>query len=232
MHSVEQQHIMLALRDNRLFSLIAPTHHAAMASIAQRRAVPDKTTIVRKGETGDEMFALVSGRVVMTSLSPEGKELTLGYLGAGDIFGEIALLDGGPRTANVTAIEPCELLVFRRKVFLQFLRECPDVAINFLTLLASRLRNTDQTLEDSSLRQLPCRLARRLINLATDFGHATLGGVKIPIRLSQQDIGNMTGATRESVNRQLRDWEGRGVIALEQGYITIVDRARLASFAD
>lgn len=232
MHNVEQQHIMLALRENRLFRLIAPTHHGALANVAQRRVIPDKTTIVRKGETGDEMFALVRGRVVMTSLSPEGKELTLGYLGAGDIFGEIAMLDGGPRTANVTAIEPCEVLAFRRNAFLQFLRECPDVAINFLTLLASRLRNTDQTLEDTSLRQLPCRLARRLINLASDFGHATMGGVKIPIRLSQQDIGNMTGATRESVNRQLREWEGRGVIALEQGYITIVDHARLSSLAE
>lgn len=232
MNNVEQRHIMLTLRENRLFSVIAPDHLGAFANVAQRHRVPAGTVILRKGETGDDMCALARGRVVVTSLSPEGKELTLGYLGAGEIFGEIALLDGGPRTATVTAIEACEVLSFRRDEFLQVLRDVPDVAIKFLGLLAARLRETDQTLEDSSLRQLPCRLARRLIHLASGFGQPTLGGVKIPIKLSQQDIGNMTGATRESINRQLREWENHGLIASEQGYITIVDHARLSAFAD
>lgn len=232
MNSIEQQHIVLALRDNRLFNLIASDYLCALAKVAQRRTITEGTAILRKGETGDEMYALTAGRVIVTSISPEGKELTLGYLGAGEIFGEVSILDRGPRTATVTAIEPCEILAVRRDNFLQFLRECPEVGINFLTLLAARLRDTNQTLEDSSLRQLPCRLARKLINLASGFGHTTINGVKIPIKLSQQDIGNMTGATRESINRQLRDWENRGLIASEQGYITILDPTRLSAFAD
>lgn len=232
MNNIELHHIVLALRDNRMFKLIASDYLGALAKLAQRRRIGAGGVILRKGETGDEMYALTEGRVVVTSISSEGKEYTLGYLGAGDIFGEVSILDRGPRTATVTAIEPCEVLAIRRDHFLQFLRECPEVAINFLTLLAARLRETNQILEDSSLRQLPSRLARRLIHLASGFGHATMNGVKIPIKLSQQDLGNMTGATRESINRQLREWESYGMIASEQGYITILDPARLSAFAD
>lgn len=232
MNTTEHQHKTLALRDNRLFERIAAGHLNELATLAQRRMMPERTIIVEKGDAGDEMFAIVSGRVAVTSMAPDGKELILGYLGPGDICGEIAILDAGPRTATVTAIEPCEVLVFRRDGFLRFLHACPDVAVKFLELLAARLRATDQTLEDSTLRQLPTRLARRLLGLAVGFGQPTMNGIKIPIKLSQQDIGNLTGATRESVNRQLREWETQGWIALERGFITIIDKRQIASVAD
>lgn len=232
MNTTEHQHKTLALRDNRLFERIAAGHLNELATLAQRRVIPERTVIVEKGDTGDEMFAIVSGRVAVTWMSPDGKELILGYLGPGDICGEIAILDSGPRTATVTAIEPCELLVFHREGFLRFLHACPDEAAKFLELLAARLRATDQTLEDSTLRQLHTRLARRLLGLAVGFGQPTMNGIKIPIKLSQQDIGNLTGATRESVNRQLREWETHGWIALERGFITIIDKRQIASVAD
>ena len=191
-----------------------------------------KEVIFRKDESGQQMFIIIKGRVSLSTSSANGKELNLGMLGEGEIFGEISLIDKKERTATVTAKEATEMLVIDRTYFIPFLRKNPDVAISLLKAMATRLRVTDQLFEDTVFRQLPGRLARKFLTLARDFGTEYDDGYHISIPLSQNDIGKMTRASRESVNKQMRIWEDEGLIGFDKGYITINNPEALMSITD
>jgi CRP/FNR family transcriptional regulator, cyclic AMP receptor protein len=150
------------------------------------------------------MFALISGRVKIVTLSPEGKEVVLAILVSGDVFGEISMIDGRARTATVLAVENSALLVLERRDLMPFLERHPRVAIKMLESICQRLRTTDELLEDVVFLDLPSRLAKRLLLLAEHYGKNTGQGTRIEMKLSQTEIGNMVGTSRESVNKQLR----------------------------
>ncbi|CAH2604040.1 protein of unknown function [Rhodovastum atsumiense] len=187
--------------------------------------------IFQKGDPGNSMMAVLRGRVKICSYSTEGRELVLNIIDRGGVFGEIALLDGQPRTADAVALEPTELLVLQRDRFMPFLAGNPELMARLFAVLCQRLRQTSEHLEDTLFREAPSRLARGLLRLADSFGREVAGGMRIEIRLSQQQIGSLIGISRESINRLLSEWREDGTIAVTSGIIILRDREMLESIA-
>jgi CRP-like cAMP-binding protein len=211
---------------------LRPEELSRLAATANTVNHPAQTTIFQKGDPGDSMMAVMQGRVKICTYSSEGKELVLNFIGQGGLFGEIALLDGQPRTADAVALEPTELLVLRRAQFLPFVTANPEVAARLMAVLCQRLRQTSEALEDALLLNAPGRLARGLLRLANAFGVRQGAGIRIDMKLSQQQIGNLIGVSRESINKHVMDWGRAGHVAVQQGFITILDEEALKALAD
>lgn len=188
--------------------------------------------IFRKGDAGQGMMAVLSGRVKIGATSGKDKEVVLAIIGPGEVFGEIALLDGKPRTADATAMEPTELLVLDRRDFMPCLEHHPEVCLRIINVLCDRLRRTNEQLEDTLFLVRSARLAKTLLRLAREYGMRTPDGVRIDIKLSQRELGYLVGMRRESLNRQLGHWRDQGLIAIEGGRISIRDPARLERASD
>jgi CRP-like cAMP-binding protein len=169
------------------------------------------------------MMVVRHGRVKVSTHGECGKELVLNMFGPGEVFGEIALLDGSSRTADAITIDDCELLVLDRRDFIPFLLEHPDASVRMLEVLTHRLRRTTQLLEDVAFREGPARLARRFLRLAEFSGRDVDDGIFVDMALSQQQLGDMVGMTRESINKQLKQWRDEGLIVWSRGYYTITD---------
>jgi len=219
----------------RLSALFAQIDEADLRKLVQFVKVHEfgpRKVIFHKGDPGAQVYLIVSGHVKVTTLSEEGKEIVFEILDAGEVFGEISLLDGGERTATVTTMETCRLLVLERRDFIPFLEQHPRVAIELLVTVCSRLRATDELLEDTLFRNLTARLAKKLLALAESYGSTQPGGnVRIELRLSQQELGQLVGTSRESVNKQIRVWERTGLIGVEQRHIVILRHDELELLA-
>jgi len=175
--------------------------------------------IFTKGSPGQSMMAVLRGSVRVSSPSPDGREIVLNIIHAGEIFGEIALLDGGERTADATAFTDCELLVVYRRDFLPFLQRRADVCIILLEMLCQRLRRTSEQVEDVSFVDFGSRMAKALLRLA----HPESASEPAVLHITQRELGNIVGGARESVNRQLQAWQRAGLIELGKGSIAIRD---------
>ncbi len=219
------------IAQNSLLKALAPADRRALAGYAQPARFDADGIIFQHGDPGESMMAVVRGRVKICSHSIDGKELVLNIIKPGEVFGEIALLDGAARTADAVALETCDLLVLRRSDFLPFLERHPDVARRVIAVLCQRLRRTSAHLEATLFLEAPARLARALLNLAEALGVPAKSGVCIDIRLSQQQLGAIVGITRESVNKWLGEWQRAGWISIKQGYVTIVEATTLAALA-
>jgi CRP/FNR family transcriptional regulator, cyclic AMP receptor protein len=178
-------------------------------------------TIFERGMPGTSMMAVISGRVKISVISPQGRELILNVIKPKEVFGEIALLDAGERTATATAIGASELLVLQRRDFLPLLERNGDIGLRIIELLCNRLRTTSQQVEDFLLFDLPVRLARCLVQLAKTDPDWTASPRPFTVRMSQADVGRMIGASRERVSRQLAEWERQGLVELARGGITL-----------
>jgi len=161
------------------------------------------------------------------SHSIDGKDAVLNLIQAGEIFGEIALLDGQARTADAQAVTDCDLMVIARRDFMPMMAREPELALRVIEMLCARLRHTSQQVEDMTFLDLPARLAKTLLWLAASSRDA----VSRKITLTQREIGEIVGMTRESVNKQLRAWEARDWISLRRGTIVVRDQAALAAIA-
>jgi CRP/FNR family transcriptional regulator, cyclic AMP receptor protein len=162
--------------------------------------------------------------------SADGRDIVLGIMHEGDIFGEIALLDGHPRTADATAMTDCELMVIERRDFLPFLRSQPDLTIQIIEILCSRLRRTTEQVQDVTFLNLPTRLAKALLRLTADAEEDPDSLRKITI--TQREISQIIGRSRESTNKQLRIWAKHGWIRLERGAVTVLHRDKLAEISE
>lgn len=202
---------------------------AATATLAN---YPRHATIFKKGDPGSSMMAVIRGRVKVCVYSADGKEVSLNLIDRGGLFGEIALLDGRPRTADAVTLEETDLLVLDRSRLLPFLTANPEVMIRLFDVLCQRLRQTSEHLEDVVLREAPARVARGLLRLSEALGKKASDGVRIDIRLSQQQIGSLIGISRESVNKQLGDWTRAGHLSVQSGILTIHDRSALEEIAE
>jgi CRP-like cAMP-binding protein len=198
-----------------------PEELAGIIALAVERRFRRGQTIFLKDDAGSSMMAVLRGRVRISSVSAEGKEITLNVINPGEVFGEIALLDGQPRSADATALEETALLVVERRDFLPFLSRNQDLALRLLSVLCERLRRTSIALEQIALFDLPARLARVLLKLAADYGRPTSHGTRIDFKLSQRDLSNLVAASRESVNKQLGAWRDEGVLSIDDGYIVL-----------
>lgn len=217
------------LRKHPIFSDLEPEALDQLCRYAKHITAKRGATIAAKGEPGNSLFAVVSGTVKISSSSPDGRNAILNIIGPGEIFGEIAVLDGAPRTADATANTNCELYIIDRRDFLPFVRSQPALAMKFIELLCARLRWTSQQVEQVILQNLPGRLASALLGLTEerklDSGSGTLA-------ITQQEISEMVGMTRESINKQLRAWAARSWVRLEHGAIVVRNVEALRELSD
>jgi CRP/FNR family cyclic AMP-dependent transcriptional regulator len=176
-------------------------------------------TIFSKGDPGDCLYGILSGRVRIYSNSAEGDEVLLNVMEPGELFGEVALLDGSTRTASAAAMEQVALLRIHRDHFLPYVRANPDLILGMLVLLCQRLRWTSSMIEDAAFLAFPARLAKRLLALAEHYRKPEEPEVTVP--LSQHDLGNMVGAGREAINKQLALWRSAGIVDTGRGAIVI-----------
>ena len=190
-----------------------------LASSLQRRSVRAGKAVFRQDDPGSSLYVIESGVVKVQRTSPEGKEVILTILGPGDFFGELALLDGEPRSADAVAKEDTALLVLERDDFLAFLDKSPEVATKLLAALSRRLRRTDQLVQDAAFLDVPARLARALLQLSESPEAAT--------GLTQSELAAMVGASRESVNRWLQFYRRRGLIESASGSIRVLQPEEL-----
>ena len=172
-------------------------------------------SICRLGDHGDSMMAVVIGSVRISRPTSRGKEIILADLGSGELFGEIALLDGKPRSANVVALTNCELMVLERRNVVPFLERNPAACMKLMEILCARIRRSDERMSDIAFFNLPVRLAKTLLNYQPDVH------VGAKLSLSQSELAEMAGATREKVNRCLRDWQRQGIIELKNRWTII-----------
>jgi CRP-like cAMP-binding protein len=217
-----------------LFRAIGERQLAGLVPAARAVSYRARQEVFHKGDPGAELFAVIRGRLKALTTSQGGHDVVFSIIGPGEVFGELALLGETARTATVTAIEPCDLMVLDRRDFLAFLRKNPDVAIELLSLLVERLKNLSEVLEDTQFLNLPVRLAKKVTSLADVYGRPGPDGLRVDLRLSQEEWGDLVGATRESINKQMRAWSEEGLIRVESGYVTILRPdalERLARFA-
>jgi CRP/FNR family cyclic AMP-dependent transcriptional regulator len=210
-----------ALTASPLFQAMKPSELDEIVKLASEQRWPRGATIFQKGDEGSSMMAVLRGRVRVSAVSADGREITLNVISPGEIFGEIALLDGKPRSADASAIEETTLLVVERKQFLPFLKQNDDLYLRLLAVLCDRLRRTSLALEGIALFDLPARIARLLLKLAEDYGRASPSGTRIDMKLSQRDLSTLVASSRESVNKQLRIWREEGVVIMDDGYLVL-----------
>lgn len=201
------------------------------ASELANRLVPRRfgagQVIFHLGDPGGLLYILSRGKVKISYTTPEGQEVVLAILGPGDFFGELALLDDSPRSATAESLEPTETLTLHRDDFIHYITENPAFALHVLQTLAQHIRRLNSQLADIFFLDLPGRLARTLLNLATQYGRNTDEGTLIDLSLTQTDLAEMTGATRVSINKALGRFRRSGWINVAGRKVIIIDRQAL-----
>jgi CRP-like cAMP-binding protein len=214
------------LRSHALFRDLPPAVIDHLGSYMKTRRLTRGTTIFTKGDPGTGLMGVLAGTVKVSVASADGKDIVLNIFHEGEVFGEIALLDGRPRTADATAMADCELIVIERRDFVPFLSSQPDVMLKFIEILCSRLRHTSEQVQDITFLNLPTRLAKTLLQLTTGEE-----GSRRKAAITQREISQMIGMSRESTNKQLRAWAKRGWIRLERGGVGVTAPDKLAAIA-
>jgi len=197
-------------------------------SYVKRFSAGDK--IFTMGEPGQSMMAIAEGTVRVTMFTPSDREVTLNDLQAGDVFGEIAMLDGQERSANVKALTNCTLVVLERRALLDVLQRNPALSVKLIELLCQRVRRSDERMIEIAFLDLPARLAKLVLRL-TVAPPASEDKPLTKLSQSQSELASMIGNTRENVNRCLRKWQKAELINLQGGWLIIKDRDRLEALA-
>jgi CRP-like cAMP-binding protein len=214
---------LAALRQNSaLFTAMNDADAWELIGQARQLSLPAKQTVVQEGEDSDSLHILLQGRVKVSLLSEEGKEAILSILSPGEVFGEMSLFDGEPRSATVTTMEASQFLVVTRKAFIPFLERRAHVMLELIAGMSRRLRATSTLVGNMSFLNLPARLARILLNLVQQYGKVGPQGIVIGLKLSQEELGHLVGVSRESVNRQIRVWVDAGVIEYDHGTLVVL----------
>lgn len=203
------------LEKSKLFGGLDENARREIVAHAKLRSCTAGEPICRLDDQGDSMMAVVVGTVRISLPALKGREIILADLQSGELFGEIALLDGKPRSANATALTNCELMVLERRDVMPFLERNPSACIRLMEILCSRIRRSDERMSDIAFFDLPVRLAKTLLNYL-----ATRPGV-MKLSLTQTELAAMVGGTRENVNRCLREWQRRGILELKDRWTII-----------
>lgn len=223
------------LGKTRLFESLAKADLEAIARVSDTRSLDAREELFHKGDEGSQIFIVASGQLKVTTTSAEGDDLMFCVLDPGELIGEVGLLAARPRTATVTAIKRSDLIVLDRRDFRSLLRTRPDVAFELLTVLALRLARVSEFVEDTHFHNLPVRLAKKLIDFAGVHGSPLRdkpGSIRIDLKLSQEEWGDLVGTTRESVNKQFRAWGKEGLITLDKGKVVILELDEVEKLAD
>jgi CRP/FNR family transcriptional regulator, cyclic AMP receptor protein len=217
------------LKSTDLFAKLSARHIERLAACVVSKSAPPGTTLCAKGEPGSSLFVICRGTVKISSPSVDGHDALFNLIGKGDIVGEIALLDGGTRSTDAVAITDCELFVIERRDFLPLMREEPEIALRMIEILCAKVRRTTEQAENLMFLSLSGRLAKALLRLS-ESGDGRACERKAVV--TQKNLGNLIGMSRESTNRQLRIWEQQGWVRLERGGIVILNPKALERIAE
>ena len=211
---------LVVLRNVPLFSGLEESELERLARVAGRRRVGRGEQVVRAGETADALLIMLTGRAKVTNFDEEGREVILAWLGPGEFFGEMGLIDDSPRSANVIAVENCELMVLGKQEFQRCMQDNFQVAQKLMQILVRRLREADRHIESLALLDVYGRVARLLLDMSEEEG----GRRVVRQKISKQDMARMIGASREMVSKVMRDLELGGYI-VPQGDLIIITGA-------
>jgi len=206
-----------------LFSELTDNDLREIVKLAVRQVYKKDNMILIEEEIGSTMFIILDGRVKISRISDDGREVILSILSEGDFFGEMSILDGQNRSANVVTLDDSKIMVIRREDFLQMLHDYPQIAINLLKELAGRLRRSDAQIKSLSLQNATGKVASTLLRIADDSGKIHLGQVEIPRLPPQQDLANMAGTSRETISRVLKALTKQGYLKKEGSRLIIKD---------
>jgi len=209
-----------------LFSELNNDQLEDISRFAVKQMYKKDNMVLIEEEVGSTMFVIISGRVKISRISDEGREVILSILVDGDFFGEMSILDGQTRSANAVTLEDTELLIIRRENFLQMLHDYPQVAINLLKELAHRLRRSDSQIKSLSLQNALGKVASTLLRIADDSGIIKHGQVEISQLPPQQDLANMAGTSRETISRVIKSLNLLGYVEKEGSKLKILDYER------
>ena len=233
MTSISDQEKRRLLKSSNLFQGLDESELDAMAALVRLVSVNGRQELFHRGDSASQLYVIVRGRLKALVTSPEGNEIVFNILGPGEVLGELAVLNDTPRTATVQAIDVCELLSLRRADLFEFLRAHPEAAIKLCRVLAGRVSNLSELVADMQFLNLPFRLAKKLVAMGQAYGEEQDDGLRIKLKLSQEEWGDLVGATRESINKQFRAWTKEGLIHLDRGCLVLArpkEMERLASY--
>jgi CRP/FNR family transcriptional regulator, cyclic AMP receptor protein len=215
-----------------LFAGLPPPEMERLGALVRARRYRRGEVIFLEGDAGSSLCIIAIGRVRIVLSGADGREVVLNVYGPGDFFGEFALLDGEPRSADAIAQEPCLLYWLTRDDFLAFLESHPRAASTLLAVLSRRLRHTTRVVQDAAFRDVPARLARVVLDLVTTRGRPHGDRVLVDGRFTQSELASMVGASRETVNKALRGFERSGLLRHERGVITVMQPEQLRARAN
>jgi CRP/FNR family transcriptional regulator, cyclic AMP receptor protein len=230
-HAPSADRVRLFLRNNTFFGGLPGAALDAMIARGHPKNCLKGDFVCRRGEVGDSLMVLLAGRIKVTNVTTDGREVVLNFLGPGDTIGEIAALDGKERTADAVALEPCEVFLVYARDLVSILTAHPAALLEIVQILCEKLRTTSAIIEDSTL-EMRGRTAKGLLRLALQHGRTGKMGVRLNLTVSQQELGGYLGLSRENVSRQLRHLRDAHVIGIDGSQIIITDEHGLASIAD
>lgn len=216
-----------ALRAVTIFRGVPDEELEGLVAKLRRRTFKRNEVIMHQGDPAGAIHIIREGQVKVMLDSESGDETVLALLGAGECFGEMAALDGGPRSASVVTVEPTETLMLQREDLLYEVTHRPDFALAIISTLAARLRRVNEWLEDAYFLDLETRMARRLLEMAEERGVPTKEGIEVEMPLTQAELAGMLGATRVSVNRMLAMYQDAGLLRLGRKSFTVLKPAAL-----
>ena len=216
------------VRRTALFAALDDDAAQALRASMTPHRVARGDTVFAEGEPGDRLFVVVDGKVKLGQTSVDGRENLLAVLGPGEMFGELSLFDPGERTSTATALTDVRLLGMGQRDLRPWLTGRPEVAEELLQALAQRLRRTNEAMSDLVFSDVPGRVAKALLELSDKFGTPAEGGILVAHDLTQEELAQLVGASRETVNKALADFAQRGWLRLEARAVVLLDVERLA----
>jgi CRP/FNR family cyclic AMP-dependent transcriptional regulator len=209
------------LRQVDIFANLSEEDAQELMAVARRRSFRAGEVIFHRDDPGQVLYIIKEGKVKISLISPDGQEISLVVFGKGECFGELALLDGEPRSADAIALEKVECYTLQRSDFQNAIMKHPTIAIQVLEVLSRRLRKTDRQVEDLIFLDVYGRVAKKLLELANEHGVKVDDGTRIEVRLTQQELASMVGASRESVNKVMGYFTDKQFISTDKHKITI-----------
>ncbi len=205
-----------------LFKEIPADDMEELARVTRMELAKKKETIFLPGESSQQVYLLKTGRVKISRISEEGRELTIALLGPGEIFGELEILEGSARDTIAETMEDSQLCVIQKEQFLSLIRKRPELSFRLTKLIGLRLRRIESRVEDLVFRDVPSRLAHLLLQLSEEYGKATPEGILLDIKITHQEMANLIGSIRETVSATLGEFKKEGLITFEGRKIIIL----------
>jgi CRP-like cAMP-binding protein len=211
-----------------IFQGVDPDSALALGSQLESVDYPRGSSIFSVGELGDRLYIILSGKVKLGRNSPDGRENLLAIMGPADMFGELSVFDPGPRTSSATAVTDVRLATMDRGALREWITKRPEIAEQLLRVLARRLRRTNNNLADLIFTDVPGRVAKALLQLARQFGQQEGSHLRVTHDLTQEELAQLVGASRETVNKALADFTGRGWLRVDVREVTVLQPELLA----